>query len=147
MRLIVKSYLKFIFVSFISFFILDKIYYNSVYSDLDYVQTLINVNHNLRYYLFILFCSSCLFFINLMTYKFLESRGSKIILFINLVTLLFIFYLLRTNNISVLFTVSISIIVFVLYNSIFLKKQNYLKLEYGIYLFLISFALILNYMN
>ena len=61
MKLIIKNYLKFIFVSFISFYILDKIYYNSVYYDLDYVQTLINVNHNLRYYLFILFCGSCLF--------------------------------------------------------------------------------------
>ena len=147
MKLIIKNYLKFIFVSFISFYILDKIYYNSVYYDLDYVQTLINVNHNLRYYLFILFCSSCLFFINLLVYKILEYKGSKIILFVDLVTLLFIFYIFRTNNVSLFFTVGISIIFFVLYNSSFLKDRDYLRLEHGTYFFLISLALILNYVK
>lgn len=147
MNLNVKSYLKFIFVTFISFYILDKLYYNSVYSDLDYIQTLINVNHSLRYYLFILFCGSCLFIVNLITYKLIESKGSKIIVVINIFTLLFIFYLLRTDNVSKLFTVSISIILFVLYNSSFLNEHKYLKLEYRIYFILISIALSLNYMN
>ncbi len=146
MQLIVISYLKFNSVSFISFYILDKIYFNSVYSDLDYVQTLINVNHDLRYLLFIFFCGSSLFIVNLLTFKILKTKASKSILIINLATLFIIFYILKTNNISIFFTVGFSIIVFVLYNSNFLKDKNYLKFEYGIYFLLICSALILNRM-
>ena len=130
-----------------SFYILDKVYNNSVYSDLDYVQTLINVNHDLRYYLFILFCGSCLFFVNLLIYKTFKTQGSKIILIINLVTMLFIFFLLKTNNISLFFTVGISIIYFILYNSSFIKNNAYLKFEYGTYFLLVSFAIILSQIN
>lgn len=115
------------FLTTISYFILDKIYYKSVYSNLDYIQTLIDVNHETRYRLFILMFTLMIYILNL----FLWSNSPKIkvkhlifsiifhILIINI-----IYFALKVHNISMVFIIIYSILTSMFSTIIFNYKKD-----------------------
>ena len=94
-------------------FIVDNIYPLSIYSDLDYFQTIVEVSHGLRYFLFLLIICSTLFVCTITLNRIFQSHnylyiGSSIcIIFL---TCEIVLSLLRMSNVSIIFTLSLSIV-------------------------------------
>ena len=102
------------FLTTISYFILDVIYYKSLYSNLDYIQTLINVNHETRYRLFILMFTLMVYILNLILWSNSPKIKIKQLIFsiiFHFLIINIIYFVLKIHNISMVFIIVYSIIV------------------------------------
>ena len=119
-------------------FVIDNLFYKSIYSDLDYLQQILNLSHNQRYFLFIFLLGNTLFAVNFLISKL---KIEKYFLFIIPLTNFFVtfsyLFLIRMNNISILF-------VFILtYTSTIISIENYHQLRYFSSLVLFNFSALL----
>ena len=94
-------------------FLIDNIFPLSIYSDLDYLQTVVEVYHSIRYILFLLIICSTLFICTISlnrifpNHNYLYMGSSMFVIFL---TCDVIFRLLRMSNVSIIFTLSLSIV-------------------------------------
>lgn len=102
-----------LFIVYFGIKLIDTIYKNSIYSNLDYLQTLINTNHETRYQIFILGLAIILIITNLTFLKIkIDNTSLKILLLtiLNLVSFNVIFLVLQINNVSIVLISFLSII-------------------------------------
>ena len=111
--------ISYIFTSMVGVLILDIIFKDSMYSNLDFLQTIFSFNHTIRYWFFIIFFG----FINYLTnftfslITIVENRNLDffINLFLNLVIILLVFYFLQIKNISIIFIGIICLVNYLIY--------------------------------
>ena len=53
-RKFVLPFIFYIFISIVGVLLLDQIYTDSMYSNLDFLQTIVSFNHTVRYWFFII---------------------------------------------------------------------------------------------
>ena len=112
-RKFVLPFIFYIFISIVGVLLLDQIYTDSMYSNLDFLQTIVSFNHTVRYWFFIISLGVINYLFNLTYFKFVLIRKGKLDIFVNLFfNLLFIssvFYFIQIKNISVFFILFICI--------------------------------------
>lgn len=82
MNKLIKNYFLCLIASCLFFFIVDTIYPKSVYSDLDYLQTLFSSSHSVRYYIFIFLFGNLIFINNYLLRKIRFNKFTNIAIFI-----------------------------------------------------------------
>ena len=93
--------------------VIDIVYKNSVYSNLDHLQTLLKTDHKTRYQLFIFGLTILIMIINLIFLKIkIVKPVVKLITLscINVLGFNFYFYILKVNNISIILISVLSIL-------------------------------------
>lgn len=112
-RKFILPFIFYIFISIVGVLLLDQIYTDSMYSNLDFLQTIVSFSHTVRYWFFIISLGVINYLFNLTYFKFVLIRKGKLDIFVNLFfNLLFIssvFYFIQIKNISVLFILFICI--------------------------------------
>ncbi len=112
-RRFILPFIFYIFISIVGVLLLDQIYTDSMYSNLDFLQTIVSFNHTIRYWFFIISLGVINYLFNLTYFKFVLIRKGKLDIFVNLFfNLLFIssvFYFIQIKNISVFFILFICI--------------------------------------
>jgi|MDTE01.2.fsa_nt_gb hypothetical protein len=112
-RRFILPFIFYIFISIVGVLLLDQIYTDSMYSNLDFLQTIVSFNHTVRYWFFIISLGVINYLFNLTYFKFVLIRKGKLDIFVNLFfNLLFIssvFYFIQIKNISVFFILFICI--------------------------------------
>ncbi len=112
-RKFILPFIFYILISIVGVLLLDQIYTDSMYSNLDFLQTIVSFNHTVRYWFFIISLGviNCLF--NFTYFKFVSIRKGKLDIFVNLffnlVLISSVFYFIQIKNISVLFILFICI--------------------------------------
>lgn len=108
-------YFFYLFVSYVSMKLIDKIYPLSVYSDLDFLQQLFKVDHQTRYFFFIVIVGSFLFIFNNFILVKLKINSGILSFGLDIsFNIIFIFSLLtalRVNNLSKILLVFFCIII------------------------------------
>ena len=108
-------YFFYLFVSYVSMKLIDKIYPLSVYSDLDFLQQLFKVDHQTRYFFFIVIVGSFLFIFNNFILIKLKVNNEILSFILDIsFNVIFIFLLLttlRVNNLSKILLVFFCIII------------------------------------
>ena len=130
-RKFVLPFIFYIFISIVGVLLLDQIYTDSMYSNLDFLQTIVSFNHTVRYWFFIISLGVINYLFNLTYFKFVLIRKGKLDIFVNLFfNLLFIssvFYFIQIKNISVFFILFICITNSAMYFKYF---KSYQALKY-----------------
>lgn len=108
-------YFFYLFVSYVSMKLIDKIYPLSVYSDLDFLQQLFKVDHQTRYFFFIVIVGSFLFIFNNFILVKLKINSGILSFGLDIsFNIIFIFSLLtalKVNNLSKILLVFFCIII------------------------------------
>jgi len=108
-------YFFYLFVSYAFMKLIDKIYPLSVYSDLDFLQLLFKVDHQTRYFFFVVIVGSFLFIFNNFILIKLKVNNEILSFILDIsFNVIFIFLLLttlRVNNLSKILLVFFCIII------------------------------------
>ena len=104
--------------------VIDIVYKDSVYSNLDYLQRLLKTDHGTRYQLFVFGLAILIMIINLVFLKIKIVRPVVKLIsltFINVICFNFYFYILKVNNVSLMLISILSILLSFL--NIYLDKK------------------------
>ncbi len=112
-RKFILPFIFYILISIVGVLLLDQIYTDSMYSNLDFLQTIVSFNHTVRYWFFIISLGVINYLFNFTYFKFVSIRKGKLDIFVNLffnyVLISSVFYFIQIKNISVLFILFICI--------------------------------------
>ena len=112
-RKFILPFIFYILISIVGVLLLDQIYTDSMYSNLDFLQTIVSFNHTVRYWFFIISLGVINYLFNFTYFKFVSIRKGKLDIFVNLffnlVLISSVFYFIQIKNISVFFILFICI--------------------------------------
>lgn len=104
--------------------VIDIVYKDSIYSNLDYLQTLLKTDHGTRYQLFVFGLAILIMIINLLFLKITILRPVVKLISLSVVNVVgfnFYFYILKVNNVSLILISILSILLSLL--NVYLDKK------------------------
>ena len=104
--------------------VIDIVYKDSIYSNLDYLQTLFEIDHGTRYQLFVFALAILIMIINLVFIEIKIVRPVVKLISLSVVNVMgfnFYFYILKVNNVSLMLISILSILLSFL--NIYLDKK------------------------
>ena len=104
--------------------VIDIVYKDSIYSNLDYLQTLLKTDHGTRYQLFVFGLAILIMIVNLLFLKITILRPVVKLISLSVVNVVgfnFYFYILKVNNVSLILISILSILLSLL--NVYLDKK------------------------